>query len=91
MSSSSFQNQDAGSSLSKKKREPQDATGSRGEQGWVSISQEYAGAARTYREERAGPGDSAIGRKCPATILIAEEAAKSVCGVPDSLKWNSGF
>ena len=57
----------------------------------MSISQEYAGAARTYREERAGPGDSAIGRKCPATILIAEEAAESVCGVPDSLKWNSGF
>ena len=40
---------------------------------------------------KGGPGCSDIGRKRPATILIAEEAAESVCGVPDSLKWNSPF
>ena len=56
MNSNSFLDQDAGSYLGQNKREPQAATGSQGEQGWVSISQEYAGAARTYREERAGLG-----------------------------------
>ena len=44
-----------------------------------------------HTEKEGGPGDSAIGRACPATIRIAEEAAVSVCRVPDSLKWNSAF
>ena len=44
-----------------------------------------------YTKGKRGTGDSAIARECPATILTAEEAAESVCGVPDSLKWNSGF
>ena len=38
-----------------------------------------------------GPRGSAIGREHPVTILKAEEAAESVCRVPDSLKWNSAF
>ena len=32
-----------------------------------------------------GPRGSAIGREHPATILKAEEAAESVCRVPDFL------
>lgn len=40
---------------------------------------------------KGGPGDSAIGRGCPATILTAKDIAESVCRVPDSLKWNSPF
>ena len=56
MNSSSFLDQNAGKSLGQNKRDNQVAMDSQGEQGWVSISQEYAGAARTYREERAGLG-----------------------------------
>lgn len=54
-SSSRFLDQNAGRSLGQNKRENQVAMDSQGKQGWVSISQEYAGAAKTYREERAGP------------------------------------
>ena len=56
MSSSSFLDQETESSLGQNKKEPQAAMGSQGEQGWMSISQEYAGATRTYREERGSPG-----------------------------------
>ena len=56
MNSSSFLDQNAGGSLGQNKRENQVAMDSQGEQGWVSISQEYAGATRTYREENGGPG-----------------------------------
>ena len=56
MSSSSFLDQDTGRSLGQNKMEPQVAMDTRGEQGWVSISQEYAGTARTYREETGVPG-----------------------------------
>ena len=90
-SSSSFLDHDAGRSLSQNKRELQVVMRNQGEQGWVSISQQYVGATRTYREENVGPGVSAIFMECSATILIAEEAAESVCRVPDSLKWNSPF
>ena len=89
--SSSVLGHDAGRSLGQNKRELQVAMGRKGEQGWVSISQQYVGATRTYREEKVGPGVSAIVKECPATILIAEEAAENVCGVPGSLKWNSPF
>ena len=53
MNSNSFLDQDAGSYLGQNKREPQAAMDSQREQGWVSISQKYARATRTYREERA--------------------------------------
>ena len=55
-SSSRFLDQNAGRSLGQNKRENQVAMDSQGKQGWVSISQEYAGATRTYREENGGPG-----------------------------------
>ena len=55
-SSSSFLDQNAGRSLGQNKRENQVAMDSQGEQGWVSISQEDAGATRTYSGENGGPG-----------------------------------
>ena len=56
MSSSIFLDHDAGRSLGQNKREFQVAMGSQGEQGWVSISQKYVGATRTYKEEQGGLG-----------------------------------
>ena len=58
------------------------------------MGEHLSGVCRGSQDIQRGKGrlgDSAIGKECPATILIAEEAAKSVCGVPDSLKWNSAF
>ena len=56
----------------------------------MGISQEYAGTTRIYKGEEGDWGFSHC-QGVPCTILTAEEAAESVCGVPDSLKWNSGF
>ena len=64
MNSSSFLDEDTGCSHGQNKRDPQTAMGSHGEQRWLSISQEYAGAARSYREEREGPGIQPFAELC---------------------------
>ena len=58
------------------------------------MGEHLSGVYRGIQDIQRGKGrsrDSAIGRECPATILIAEEAAESICGVPDGLKWNLAF
>ena len=54
---------------------PLAAKGSRG--GWASLKSMQG--QPEYTKGKRGTGDSAIARECPATILTAEEAAKSVC------------
>ena len=60
--SSSVLGHDAGRSLGQNKRELQVAMGSQGEQGWVSTSQQYVGATRTFREEKGGLGVQPLSR-----------------------------
>ncbi|KAJ8795491.1 hypothetical protein J1605_018272 [Eschrichtius robustus] len=85
--------QDAGSPVSEHRREPRAATSSRGEQGWVSLSQESPGAAGICSTERkaGGPGIRLLAWEHTATMLTAEEAPESVREFPDILKWNSAF
>ena len=59
----------------------------------MSISQEYARATRTHREEGEEGGGRGFShwQGVPCHNPDGEEVAESVCGVPDSLKWNSPF